>query len=69
MKIIIDTTKVALLTAIARAFAGVGIAVTRILGSAGTSHTVRLDPVGTRGHLASQLEPFVTCAQRCERRW
>ncbi|MEJ7802350.1 MAG: hypothetical protein WKH68_03120 [Candidatus Limnocylindria bacterium] len=32
MKIIIDTTKVALLTAIAWAFAGVGIAVTRVLG-------------------------------------
>ena len=32
MKIIIDTTKVALLTAIAWTFAGVGVAVTRGLG-------------------------------------
>jgi len=32
MTIIIDTTKVALLTAIAWTFAGVGIAVTRLVG-------------------------------------
>jgi len=32
MKITIDTTKVALLTAIAWTFAGVGIAITRVLG-------------------------------------